>query len=149
MNEQEYLDLRLDDQLTWYEGKSVRNQRLYKVLRTFELVTAALIPLSAALFNGEPWFAWLAAGLGASIAIASAINGLFRFQENWIQYRATAEQLKHEKFLFLTRTEPYSDDDAFTLLVQRVESLIAKETSVWAQAVKKGGEDRKNNPQSE
>lgn len=142
MNEQEYLQQRLDDQLDWYDGKSGRNQANYKILRSIELVTAAMIPLSAAVFNGMPWFAWLAAGLGAIIAIASAINGLFRFQDNWIQYRTTAEQLKHEKFLFLTRIEPYSGDDAFTLLVQRVEGLIAKETSSWAQTLKKDAEQK-------
>jgi len=142
MNEQEYLEQRLDDQLDWYDGKSARNQTSYKILRTIELVTAAMIPLSAAVFNGMSWFAWLAAGLGAIIAIASAISGLFRFQENWIQYRTTAEQLKHEKFLFLTRSEPYAGDDAFTLLVQRVEGLIARETSSWAQAVKKDSDDK-------
>lgn len=137
MNEQEYLEQRLDDQLDWYDGKSARNQRNYKILKMIEFVTAASIPLSAALFDGWVYFAALAAGLGVVIAISSAANGLFRFQENWIQYRTTAEQLKHEKYLFMTHTDPYSGEDAFALLVQRVEGLIARETSSWAQAVKK------------
>ncbi len=131
MNEQEYLEQRLNDQIDWYEAKSARNQLNYKLLRTIELVTAALIPFTAALLEGWDKYAWLAAGLGALIAIAAAINHLYRFHDNWIQYRATAEQLKHDKYLFLTGTEPYAGKNAFTLLVHRVESLIAKETSSW------------------
>ena len=42
-------------------------------------------------------------------------------QEHWIEYRATAESLRKEKFLFLAQTEPYDKDDAFDLLVKRVD----------------------------
>lgn len=73
-------------------GKSARNQHYYKILKMIEFVTAASIPLSAPLFDGWDYFAALAAGFGVVIAISSAANGLFRFQENWIQYRTTAEQ---------------------------------------------------------
>lgn len=33
---------------------------------------------------------------------------LFQFQQNWITYRATAEALKHEQFLFLSEAGPYA-----------------------------------------
>jgi hypothetical protein len=45
-------------------------------------------------------------------------------QEHWIEYRATAESLRKEKFLFLTQTEPYDKDDAFPVLVQRVKTPV-------------------------
>jgi hypothetical protein len=58
-------------------------------------------------------------------------------QEHWIEYRATAESLRKEKFLFLTQTEPYDKDAAFHLLVQRVEALLSKENTDWAQSIMK------------
>ena len=39
--------------------------------------------------------------------------------------------------MFLTQTEPYDKDDAFHLLVQRVEALLSKENIEWAQSVMK------------
>jgi len=39
--------------------------------------------------------------------------------------------------LFLTQTEPYDKDDAFHLLVQRVEALLSKENTDWAQSMTK------------
>jgi hypothetical protein len=69
---------------------------------------------------------------------------LLHLQERWIEYRATAESLRREKFLFLTQTEPYDKDDAFHLLVQRVEALLSKETTERAQSMLKPakGENR-------
>jgi len=39
--------------------------------------------------------------------------------------------------LFLAQTEPYEKDDAFDLLVQRVEALLSKENTDWAQSMLK------------
>lgn len=84
-----------------------------------------------------PCGAWVIGTLGVLIALAAAAGSLFKFHENWIQYRTTAEQLKHEKFLFLTGIRPYDDEERFASLVQRIESLISKENSAWAQVAKK------------
>jgi len=39
--------------------------------------------------------------------------------------------------LFLTQTDPYDKDDAFHLLVQRVEALLSTENTEWAQPMMK------------
>jgi hypothetical protein len=62
---------------------------------------------------------------------------LLQLQEHWIEYRSTAESLRKEKFLFLTQTDPYDKDDAFHLLVQRVEALLSKENAEWVQSMMK------------
>ena len=79
---------------------------------------------------------WIIGSLGMLIAIAAATGSLFKYHENWIQYRATSEALKHEKFLFRGGSAPYDGNDAFPVLVQRVEQLISKENSNWTVAVK-------------
>jgi hypothetical protein len=43
------------------------------------------------------------------------------------------EALKKEKFLFVTKTEPYNSEDAFPILVQRIETVASKENVTWAQ----------------
>jgi hypothetical protein len=45
--------------------------------------------------------------------------------------------LKHEKYLYLTKTEPYDGEDAFNELVKRVEDMISKENTRWSQYIKK------------
>jgi len=51
--------------------------------------------------------------------------------------------LKKEKFLFQTAVDPYDGADAFRVLVQRVEGLVSKENTNWAQYMTKK-EDEKN-----
>lgn len=57
-----------------------------------------------------------------------------KYHENWIQYRSTAEILKHEKFLYLTRSGGYKNSSAsFNELVERCESIISSENVDWVQ----------------
>lgn len=142
MGEEDYLEQRLQDQLDWYERKSSYYQHRYKRLRLIEILCAAIIPFLSGFVTHEQYGDWFAYGvgiLGIVIAISAAIASLGKYHEQWIQYRSTAEQLKHEKFLFLTKTEPYDDDERFTMMVQRIEGLISKENSNWAQLAAKQG----------
>jgi len=144
MNEEKYISSRLDDQIGWYDQKSQSAQCWFKWLRGAEILAAAVIPLIAG-FAKAPFPVTLVVGiLGASIAIISAAISLNQFQENWTEYRTTCESLKHEKFLYLTKSEPYQEEEPFRLFVQRVESLISKENSAWSQYTQANIENIKN-----
>jgi hypothetical protein len=131
---EEYIEQRLNNQIGWYDTKSSRNQAWFKRLRFTEVVAAAIIPFLSG-FAGESMAIKIAIGaLGVLVAVIASLLGLLRFQEHWITYRATAEALKTEKFLFLTQTPPYDKQDAFHLLVQRVEAMLSKENAEWFQS---------------
>jgi len=102
MEEEEYLNDRLGEQINWYSQKSLYNQKWYKTLRLIEIVSAALIPFLSGMQGNLMYSSWLIGGLGVLIAVAAAAGALFKFHEQWIQYRATSEQLKHEKYIYLT-----------------------------------------------
>ena len=133
----EYIEQRLSDQISWYDRKSSTSQRWFKWLRFTEIVAAATIPFLSG-FAGDSFPIKIAIGaLGVLVAVIAALLGLLHLQEHWIKYRTTAEALKTEKFLFLTQTNPYDKEDAFHLLVQRVESLLSTEHTEWIQAMSK------------
>lgn len=133
MNEETYLTERVEDQIKWYSTKSRWNQKMHKRLRIAEILFAALIPFIVTFVNQQqPFYKVLVGILGIAVTIISGCLGIFKFQENWIEYRTTSESLKHEKFLFLTRSEPYNTENAYYLFVQRVEGLISKENSGWS-----------------
>jgi hypothetical protein len=136
MTDSEYFQQRLENQIEWYSNKSSYCQIRYKALRLAEIVAAAFIPLLSGM--GEKVFCgpWIIGSLGVLIAIAAAAGSLFKYHENWIQYRSTSEILKYEKFLFLGRAAPYDGEDCFPVLVQRVEAFISKENISWAQSIK-------------
>jgi hypothetical protein len=136
MNEQDYIQERIDDQAKWLSGKSSTNQKLFKRCRLAEIVLASLIPVIALLPLPDLPGKLLVAAAGAAIAIIAGAVSLWRFQELWVQYRVTAEALKREKFLFLTAAAPYTADDRFALLVGRVEALLAAENASWVDLAK-------------
>ena len=54
MNEDEYLNNRLEEQLKWYSNKSQTNQKWYKRLRLTEIISASLIPFLAGMKDTIP-----------------------------------------------------------------------------------------------
>lgn len=139
MTEEEYITQRLEDQIDWYSKKSSSCQIKYKALRLVEIIAAAFIPFVSGMGEKVLYGQWVVGSLGVMIAISAAAGTLFKYHENWIQYRITSEQLKHEKFLFSAHSGPYEDPARFQMLVQRVETLISKEATTWAQVTKQTG----------
>ncbi len=136
---------RLEDQIAWYDKKSMTSQRMYKRMKVGTIVAAALVPLSASFSSSFPaaWF-WpcVTGSLGVLIVILEGLQHLNQYQHNWTAYRSTCEALTHEKFLWLAKAGPYDDNPkADILLAERVESLISQEHAKWVstreQATKK------------
>src|SRR4051812_9144630 len=129
MDQDEYIKNRVDDQIAWYTRKSGANQHWFKALRVIEIVAAAAIPLLMGYVDKVDALKIVIGVLGLAIAVIAGLLGLYQFQETWSNYRTVCESLKQEKYLFLTKTEPYNSEGPFPILVQRVKTLLAKEHS--------------------
>jgi uncharacterized protein DUF4231 len=128
-SEQVTLD-RLSTQIDWYECSSKINKVSYKSLKTITLVAATAIPVltTASIAHGSQ----LAAALGVLITVLEAIQQMNQYHANWIAYRATAESLKHEKYLYLGAAGIYSRSaNPPSLLAERVELLVSQENGKW------------------
>ncbi len=120
---------RLEDQINWYDHKSRYSQQAYKSLKVIEIVSAALVPLTA----GMHLPAVVTGTLGVMIAVLEGLLQLNQYQHDWITYRSTCETLKHEKYLYLAKAGPYSAATApHVLLAERIESLVSQEHATWA-----------------
>ncbi|MFC1569790.1 DUF4231 domain-containing protein [bacterium] len=136
MNQEDYLRNRLDDQIQWYDKKSISSQKAYKRIRSMEIIFAALIPLLSVISVYEGLIKIIIALLGTAIVIFAGINGMNKYQELWIGYRTTTETLKHHKYLFEAQCTPYNKNDAFVRLVENVEAIISREHSNWSSMIK-------------
>ena len=122
---------RLEDQIAWYDRKSMTNQRYFKRMKMIEITAAAIIPFLSA-FN-LPRVLWLTGGLGVLITVLEGVLHLNQYQQNWIAYRSTCESLKHEKYVYLGKASPYASAvDPHALLAERIESLVSQEHAKWA-----------------
>jgi hypothetical protein len=119
---------RLESQLKWYSQSSRTNQRWYKRLKLLELAVAAALPVVAGLASPV----WLTGGLAAVIVVLEGVQHLYQFHELWISYRSTAEALKHERYLYLAKADPYTGEDRHRVLAERIEGLVSQEHAKWA-----------------
>lgn len=133
MNKEEfdkYLKSRYKDQMAWYGRKSVWNQRAYQIFQWTAITLSASTPVLIVI--GEGWVKWLAVVVAALVAISTAALKTFKYQENWISYRTTAETLKKEIHFYEAGIQGYENvEDKEALFVERVESLISRENTLW------------------
>jgi hypothetical protein len=126
---------RLEDQLGWYDRKSLAAQQAYKRVKLGQLIVGTAVPVVAGLQIS----AALTATLGALVVVAEGAQQLYQWQTNWVLYRSTAEALKHEKYLYLAAAGPYSTDDRNRVLAERLEGLVSQEHAKWTEARQQDG----------
>ena len=132
INADQHIHERIDKQITWLVRESQRNKSHYINGRLLEIALGTIITVSAPIVSAVPYGAQLIAIAGGGVAITGAITTLNGNQENWLRYRNLEENLKREKFLFITGTPPYGNVDSFPPLVQKVESLMLDERTNWS-----------------
>jgi Protein of unknown function (DUF4231) len=133
MTPDQYVTDRVDDQIKWLSARGAGNQSWFMRLRAVELLLASCLPFLAAYADQLAWSKVVLGAIGVVIAVLAGILSLYKFQENWIEYRSTAEALKREKFLFLTGVGDYAGDQAFSAFVARIESVLGSESARWVE----------------
>ncbi len=119
---------RLEDQIQYFDSKSVKYQRTYKVLNYIVIAAAALVPFSIV----ASWPVWVAAGFGVIIAVAQGAQHVGQFHGDWISSRSTWQALSSERGLYYARASVYADSqDLERLLAERMEGILAGERSRW------------------
>jgi Protein of unknown function (DUF4231) len=130
---------RTEEQIIWYDGKSIKLQKYYKRIKLVEIVSAALIPFFSALHLSDVnshlpiTMGTITALLGVLITILEGVLQLNQYQQTWVTYRATCEALKHEKFTYIASAGVYaSAANAHALLAERAETIGSQENTKWA-----------------
>lgn len=132
MFEEEYIKTRIDDQINWYDKKSISHQSIYKSWKITQIIISASIPFVVGYVDSLRFLAIVVGAMGVVITCIEGILTLGKHHENWIEYRSICETLRHEKYMYLTRTGIYKNEGSFSNLVERVESVISQENVNWA-----------------
>jgi hypothetical protein len=132
ITKEDYIQQRLDDQIEWYDKKSMKAQKRYKRAKGTVITLSASIPLCVGFIPEFKLWATIVSIIGVVITGIEGWLNLAKYHENWIEYRNICETLRHEKYMYLTKTGVYDSQDEFKILVERVESIISKENLNWA-----------------
>jgi hypothetical protein len=126
---EKYKAERYEAEIECYSEKSRLNKRMYYFLQSAIIVLAAVTPILAVLS-----LRWPTTISSALIAIAAGLVKFMKFEENWVNYRTICETLKKEIHLMEAGLSDYAEAaDRQQLFVERVESLISREHTLWLQ----------------
>ena len=134
---EQYISQRLNQYQGWYDKKAVTMKTKYLRMRAMSVVGGSLVPVLInvpyhANLYGVSLVQVVVTFISLSVVISLSLESVFHYREQWKNYRSTEQLLGHEKFLFQSRVGRYrgiSDDDAFQLLVGRVEDAVAAENA--------------------
>jgi hypothetical protein len=131
-----YFKVVLKNQREWYSEKSGKQKERHLFLAISVIVLGALISCLQA-FEAADWVRYLTAMLGATVAVFRSLDTLLRPGETWQGYRKASENMKREYRLYINNADVYADasseEAAYQLLVQRVESVLAEEQQIFWQ----------------
>ena len=129
----EYIEDRVNGQYDYLSNAAANAKRKYHLFKAAEICFAAAIPfLSAMMSPTSSWYMKVIVGFfGVAITFCSGMLMLFKYHENWVNFRGTAEALKSEKFLFLTRTGQYRARNAEGMFMERIEMILGQENQKW------------------
>ena len=125
----QYLRLRLEDQLDFYRGKTVRLERLLQRLQWLAIIAGGLGTLVAAL-GGVIWVA-------LTTAVANAITaylGTLQVESTLTTYNLTATDLENIR-TWWTALQPQEQSDPTNIgtLALHTEQVLADELAGWTQ----------------
>lgn len=136
LNEAEYIELRLNNQINWFDHKSIKCQKEYKLWCLVQIILSAIIPIIT-IFPINKEYEWtITISIVACGSICSAISSYLMLSNShdlWIKYRTACELLKKEKSLYLTNSSTYGTNPLsnFNKFVHRIEEIIATENNQW------------------
>ncbi len=129
----EYLVNRYEDQIGYYEKASAKNQIKYKSYQWLLIILSTLTTILAALPSDNSRLKYFIVITAGAVTILSSALKTFQYQELWISYRSTIEQLRPELFYYKFNVGDYgqTDIDKETLFVTRIEGILGKERESW------------------
>ncbi|MFJ6864495.1 DUF4231 domain-containing protein [Streptomyces termitum] len=141
MTPRKYVESRLAQYQEWYDVKAARMKAMHLRMRTVSVVGGALVPV---FVNLDAGFARVTATVLSVVVVAAvSLESVYRYREQWKNYRSTEQLLGHERIYFAARVGPYrglAEREAFTLLVARVEKAIANENAATLNVMTLGGQ---------
>lgn len=154
-----YIKERVDDQINWHKRKSEENHKKHRRLKNIETFVAAMVPITLSLGNilvenGITMGGYevvvthlISAAAGVYLTISAGFMELEGYDRNAKIYKQLYRKLEGEKFKYLTRTEPYDEEDAYGLLIFNVENQLHHDIMNFFKAADQANEKQANNNQ--
>lgn len=134
-----YIEHRWHAQYSWYDKRATDAKKMHTALRLIVGIGSVIVPVLIGsnwldLFGIVGMQQFLTIAISLAVAIATAIETVYKPGDNWRSYRAAAEELAREKTMYDVKAGPYRrSKNAFLLFTERCEDIITKQNGQWLQ----------------
>lgn len=136
---EEYIKF-IESQMEYFEAKSGREQRKYRVFSLLSILCNAVIPI-ASVFSSTPTpFRITITSLSAGAAIFNGILLVYNSKENWKINRSRYTELQRELRAYRLSSGEYEgleEEDAYRTFFARCEDLLQRESMEWSKNIEK------------
>ena len=127
---EEYVAERLNPEIDYYNKNAGKAKQRYLQMRAITVIGGALVPV---LVNVNlPYINILTTAISLVVVLFVSLETVYRYREQWTNYRSAEQNLRNEYFLFTSKSGGYAELDepvAFTLFVNRIEEAIDAESA--------------------
>ena len=135
--QESYLNGRIIPKINNYSAKARNNQCQFYIWQIIAIIAAALVPVFTGFVTDEAKILkWVVASLGGTSAVIAGLLSLFKFQENWVRYQSTYQDLESHISQFKVGASIYWEKkNAFNLLVENCERILNAERGRWSEKI--------------
>ena len=119
----------LAGQRKWYSDHANALKKRGQLCALIVLATGAAVTFLQ-IFGNHTWEPVATALCGGLVAIVEGWRQIARYDETWAAYRVASERMKREKRLYVNGAGAYkglSDEEAFLVFIETIETIIAEE----------------------
>jgi hypothetical protein len=150
-----YMANRWHSQWQYYDKKATEAKNTYFNVQRLVVIGSVIVPVIVSLGSslatvletmnifgwqvpsgaGRPIIDVITVAVSTTVAVAAAIESLYKFGDDWNSYRSAAEELLAEKSFYDMQSGPYaSNPNPFATFVDRTEGIIANQNGKYFQA---------------
>ena len=142
--ERYYIEHRWYSQWSFFDTKATENKNRYYrtqlIVGIGSVSVPVLVGINATGLAAQVLY-FVTVFISLSVAMATAIESLYTFGDNWRSYRSAAEDMRQEKSLYDVKAGRYATNkQAFIRFVERCEEIIAQQNGRWVQSQEKAAE---------
>lgn len=136
--ERYYMEHRWYSQWSFFDTKASQNKNRYYRTQLIVGIGSVSVPVLVGinLSGVEAQILYvITVIISLSVAMATAVESLYTFGENWRSYRSAAEDMYQEKSLYDVKAGRYAiHKQPFIRFVERCEEIIAQQNGRWIQS---------------
>lgn len=134
MKQNNYVEKRVSEQKEYFSTVARKNKKYYYSISLIKIILTTFVAVLSSILSRGAIGLIIISIIAALTVILDSVIILFKFNENWINYRTINEEIKREEVFYRYNSGKYfglSENERENLFIQNIEGIIQNATEKW------------------